>query len=87
MIKKAVIPIAGLGTRFLPLSKAVPKELLSLVDKPAIQYIIEEVKKSGINDIVFVIRPKGKEVFNYFQKSPKLEKILKERKRKFFRRG
>ena len=84
MIKKAVIPIAGLGTRFLPLSKAVPKELLSLVDKPAIQYIIEEVKKSGINDIVFVIRPKGKEVFNYFQKSPKLEKILKERKKENF---
>ena len=84
MIKKAVIPIAGLGTRFLPLSKASPKELLPLVDKPVIQYIIEEVKKSGISDIVFVIRPKGKEVFNYFQKSPKLEKILKERKKENF---
>jgi len=84
MIKKAVIPIAGLGTRFLPLSKASPKELLPLVDKPEIQYIIEEIKNSGINDIVFVIRPKAKEVFNYFQKSPKLEKILKERKKENF---
>ena len=84
MIKKAVIPIAGLGTRFLPLSKASPKELLPLVDKPEIQYIIEEIKNSGINDIIFVIRPKAKEVFNYFQKSPKLEKILKERKKENF---
>ena len=84
MIKKAVIPIAGLGTRFLPLSKASPKELLPLVDKPEIQYIIEEIKNSGINDIIFVIRPKAKEVLNYFQKSPKLEKILKERKKENF---
>lgn len=84
MIKKAVIPIAGLGTRFLPLSKAFPKELLPLVDKPAIQYTIEEIKNSGINEIIFIIRPKGKEVLEYFQKSPKLEKILKERKKENF---
>lgn len=84
LIKKAVIPIAGLGTRFLPLSRAIPKELLPLVDKPAIQYIIEEIKSSGVNDIVFVTRPKSKEALNYLQKSPKLEKILKERKKENF---
>jgi len=83
-IKKAIIPIAGLGTRFLPLSKVLPKELLPLVDKPAIQYIIEEIRASGINEIIFIIRPKGKEVLNYFQRSPKLEKILKERKKENF---
>ncbi len=84
MIKKAIIPIAGLGTRFLPLSKALPKELLPLVDKPAIQYVIEEIRASGINEIVLITRPKSKEVLNYFQKSPKLEKILKERKKHNF---
>jgi UTP--glucose-1-phosphate uridylyltransferase len=81
MIKKAIIPIGGLGTRFLPLSKIVPKEFLPLVDKPAIQYIIEEAKASGIKEIIFVIRPKSKEVLEYFEESPKLERFLKARKR------
>lgn len=83
-ITKAIIPIAGLGTRFLPLSKVLPKELLPLVDKPAIQYIIEEVRASGIQEIIFVTRPREKEVLDYFKKSPKLEKILKERKKNNF---
>jgi UTP--glucose-1-phosphate uridylyltransferase len=81
MIKKAVVPIGGLGTRFLPLSKTVPKEFLPLVDKPAIQYIIEEAKASGIKEIIFVTRPKSKEILEYFKESPKLEKFLKARKR------
>ena len=81
MIKKAIIPIGGLGTRFLPLSKVVPKEFLPLVDKPAIQYIIEEAKASGIKEIVFVTRPKSKEILEYFKESPRLEKFLKARKR------
>ncbi len=84
-IKKAIVPIAGLATRFLPLSKALPKEFLPLVDKPVIQYIIEEIKDSGINEVIFVIRPKGKEVLNYFKKSPKLEKMLKERNNGFLK--
>ncbi len=75
-IKKAIIPVAGLGTRFLPLSKAVPKEFLPLVDKPVIQYIVEEVKKSGITEIVFVVSPKEKMIFDYFKKAPEIEKIL-----------
>ena len=80
-IKKVIIPVAGLGTRFLPLSRAISKDFFPLVDKPAIQYIIEEVKKSGIKEIVFVVSPGQKTIFNYFQKSPELEKILIKRKK------
>ncbi len=80
-VKKAIIPVAGLGTRFLPLSLAVSKEFFPLVDKPIIQYIVEEVKKSGINEIIFVITPKQKMILNYFKKSPELEKVLVKRKK------
>ena len=53
-VKKAIIPAAGLGTRFLPATKAMPKEMLPIVDKPTIQYIIEEAVKAGIEDIIIV---------------------------------
>lgn len=79
-ITKAVIPIAGLATRFLPVSKVVPKELLPLVDKPLLQYAVEEAKESGIREIVFVVNSNKKSVSEYFRKSPKLEKLLEERK-------
>lgn len=81
-IKKAVIPIAGLGTRFLPLSKIIPKEIWPLVDIPVLQYIINEAKNSGIEEIIFVISSSKKIVLDYFKKSPSIEKILKERKKK-----
>jgi len=80
-IKKAIIPIAGLGTRFLPLSKNLPKELWPLIDKPVIQYIVEEAKAAGIEEILFVISSDKKVVLDYFKPSPKVEKILKERKK------
>jgi len=84
-IKKAIIPIAGLGTRFLPLTKVLPKELWPLVDKPVIQYIVEEARASGIEEIIFVIRPDKKEVEKYFKKYinkiPELEEVLKMRKK------
>ena len=80
-IKKAIIPVAGMGTRFLPLSLAVSKEFFPLVDKPIIQYIIEEAKLSGITEIVFVVSPKQKMLLNYLQKSSELEKILIQRKK------
>ncbi len=80
-INKVIIPIAGLGTRFLPLSLVISKEFFPLVDKPIVQYIIEEVKKSGIKEIVFVVSPKQKMILNYFKKSPELEKILIKRKK------
>lgn len=84
-VKKAIIPIAGLGTRFLPLSKILPKEIWPLVDKPVIQYIIEEALASGIKKIIFVERPGKKEAKEYFQKylkkTPELEEILRMRKK------
>ncbi len=82
-VKKAVILTAGLGTRFLPLSKVLPKEFWPLVDKPIIQYIIEEAKSSGIKKIIFVKSPdrKGKEdiLGKYFKDSSELERLLKKR--------
>ncbi|MBQ8604981.1 MAG: UTP--glucose-1-phosphate uridylyltransferase GalU [Oscillospiraceae bacterium] len=76
MIRKAVIPAAGFGTRVLPMTKAVPKEMLPIVDKPSIQYIVEECVKSGITDIL-IITSRGKETIeNHFDKSPELERAL-----------
>lgn len=84
-VLKAVVPIAGLGTRFLPLSKILPKELWPLVDKPVIQYIVEEARLSGIKQVVFVSRPEKKLVLDYFKKyvatNHALEKILRSRKK------
>ncbi|MCK4782084.1 UTP--glucose-1-phosphate uridylyltransferase [Candidatus Parcubacteria bacterium] len=77
MIKKVIIPVAGLGTRFLPQSKVLPKEFFPLVDKPVIQYIIEEVMSSGVKQIVFVINPEKNLVSDYFKKNLKLKKLLK----------
>lgn len=75
-IKKAILPIAGLGTRFLPLSKVLPKELWPLVDRPVLDYILEEIKSAGIREIVFVISPEKKMVLDYFRRRPEIEKIL-----------
>ena len=80
-IKKVIIPVAGLGTRFLPLSLAVSKEFFPLVDKPIIQYILQEVKQSGITEVIFVVSPKQKMILNYFKESPELEKILIKKKK------
>lgn len=75
-IRKAVIPVAGLGTRFLPVTKSTPKELLPIVDKPTIQLIVEEAVSSGIESIIFVIA-KGKEaIADHFDLYPELHKKL-----------
>jgi len=75
-IKKAVIPAAGLGTRVLPASKAMPKEMLTIVDKPAIQYIVEEAVRSGIEDIL-IVTSRGKTVLeDHFDRNPELEDRL-----------
>ncbi|MCI5801388.1 MAG: UTP--glucose-1-phosphate uridylyltransferase [Oscillospiraceae bacterium] len=75
-IKKAVIPAAGLGTRVLPASKAMPKEMLPIVDKPAIQYIVEEAVRSGIEDIL-IITSRGKSIMeDHFDRAPELEARL-----------
>ncbi len=75
-ITKAVIPAAGLGTRVLPATKAMPKEMFPIVDKPAIQYIVEEAVASGITDIL-IITNRGKEIIeNHFDRAPELEANL-----------
>lgn len=75
-ITKAVIPAAGFGTRMLPMTKAVPKEMLPIVDKPSIQYIIEECVNAGIKDIL-IITSRGKDAIeNHFDRAPELEKTL-----------
>lgn len=76
-VKKAVIPAAGLGTRVLPASKSTPKEMLGIVDKPAIQYIVEEAVSSGITDIIIVTSRGKTTVEDHFDRSPELEKILR----------
>jgi UTP--glucose-1-phosphate uridylyltransferase len=76
MIKKAVIPAAGLGTRFLPATKAQPKEMLPIVDKPTIQYIIEEAVESGIEDIIIVTGRNKRAIEDHFDKSVELEMLL-----------
>lgn len=78
-IRKAVIPVAGLGTRFLPATKAIPKELLPIVDKPAIQYIVEEAIHSGIEEIVLVTGRGKQNILDYFDRSPELEEVLTKR--------
>lgn len=80
-IKKAIITVGGLGTRFLPLSKIVPKEVWPLVDEPVIKKIIDEAVSSGIKEIIFVVSPGNKKLQEYLKPNPKIEKILKERKK------
>lgn len=80
-IKKAIIPIAGLATRFLPLSKVVEKELWPLVDEPVIQRIITEAKESGIQEIIFVTSPGNKKILDYLKPCPEIERALKKRKK------
>ncbi len=75
-ITKAVIPAAGLGTRVLPATKTMPKEMFPIVDKPTIQYIVEEAVAAGITDIL-IITNRGKGIIeDHFDKSPELESLL-----------
>ena len=79
MIRKAIIPAAGLGTRFLPATKAQPKEMLPIVDKPAIQFIVEEAIESGVEDIIIVTGKHKRAIEDHFDKSPELELMLEEK--------
>ena len=81
MIKKAILPVAGLGTRFLPATKAIPKEMLPIVDKPLIQYAVEEAIEVGINEIIFITSPDKFSIKNHFKKNKNLEsKLIKSNK-------
>jgi len=78
-LKKAVIPVAGLGTRFLPATKTVPKELLPIVDVPSIQYVVQEAVDAGIEEIIFVTG-RGKDgIEDHFDDAPELEQVLADR--------
>jgi UTP--glucose-1-phosphate uridylyltransferase len=78
-VRKAVIPVAGLGTRFLPATKAVPKELLPIVDVPSIQYVVQEAVDSGIQEIIFVTGRGKDAIEDHFDEAPELEQILSDR--------
>ncbi|MDK2832918.1 MAG: UTP--glucose-phosphate uridylyltransferase [Methanolobus sp.] len=78
-IKKAVIPVAGLGTRFLPVTKSMPKEMLPIIDKPVIHYVVEEAIASGIDDIIFITGRSKRSIEDYFDDSPELEYHLKQK--------
>ena len=75
-IKKAIIPVAGLGTRMLPATKAIPKELLPIIDKPLVQYIVEEAIEAGIQEIIFITRSGKEAIANHFDVNFELEKAL-----------
>jgi UTP--glucose-1-phosphate uridylyltransferase len=76
-VRKAVIPAAGLGTRFLPATKAQPKEMLSVVDKPAIQFVVEEAVRAGIDDILIITGRAKSSIEDHFDRSPELEAELR----------
>ncbi|MDE3137232.1 MAG: NTP transferase domain-containing protein, partial [Acidobacteriota bacterium] len=80
-VRKAVLPVAGLGTRMLPATKAVPKEMLPLLDKPMIQYAVEECHASGIEEVIFVTGPGKSAIEAHFTADPALEALLKQRGR------
>ena len=81
-VRKAVIPAAGLGTRFLPATKAQPKEMLPIVDKPTLQYIIEEAVASGIEEILIITGRNKKSIEDHFDKSVELELELENKGKK-----
>src|SRR5512147_2731539 len=81
MIKKAVIPAAGFGTRFLPITKSQPKEMLPIVDTPTIQYVVEEAVNSGIEDILMIIGKGKRSIEEHFDRSFELESRLSEQNR------
>ncbi|KGM14766.1 UTP--glucose-1-phosphate uridylyltransferase, partial [Actinotalea fermentans ATCC 43279 = JCM 9966 = DSM 3133] len=75
-IRKAVIPAAGLGTRFLPATKSTPKEMLPIVDKPAIQYVVEEAARAGLADVLMITGRSKRSLDDHFDAVPELESIL-----------
>ena len=76
-LNKVIVPIAGLGTRLLPATKAIPKEMLPVVNKPIIQYIVEEIIEAGFKEIIFITHSSKYSVENHFDQSFELETILK----------
>jgi UTP--glucose-1-phosphate uridylyltransferase len=80
-VRKAVLPVAGLGTRLLPASKVIPKEMLPLVDKPILQYIVEEAVSAGIEEVIFVTSRSKRSIEDHFDAFPDLEEALEQKER------
>lgn len=78
-VRKAVFPVAGMGTRFLPATKSIPKEILSLVDRPLIQYAIDEAREAGITEFIFVTSRGKSALEDYFDRAPELEQVLEKK--------
>ena len=81
MIKKAILPVAGLGTRFLPASKSIPKEMVTVVDRPAIEYVVKEAVEAGIEQIILVTHSAKASIENYFDRNFELETTLEQKKK------
>ena len=81
MIKKAILPVAGLGTRFLPASKAIPKEMVTVVDRPAIEYVVREAVAAGIEQIILVTHSSKASIENYFDRNFELETTLAQKQK------
>ena len=81
MIKQAIIPLAGLGTRLLPLTSVIPKELLPINGKPSLEYILDECIESGIKEIIFIISNKKKIIKKYFYSDSFYKKLIKKSKK------
>jgi len=81
MIKKAILPVAGLGTRFLPASKAIPKEMVTVVDRPAIEYVVREAVAAGIEQIILVTHSSKASIENYFDRNFELETTLEQKQK------
>ena len=81
MIKKAILPVAGLGTRFLPASKSIPKEMVTVVDRPAIEYVVREAVEAGITQIILVTHSSKASIENYFDRNFELETTLEQKKK------
>ena len=81
MIKKAILPVAGLGTRFLPASKSIPKEMVTVVDRPAIEYVVREAVEAGITQIILVTHSSKASIENYFDRNFELETMLEQKKK------
>ncbi|ARG19068.1 UTP--glucose-1-phosphate uridylyltransferase GalU [Acinetobacter baumannii] len=81
MIKKAVLPVAGLGTRFLPASKSIPKEMVTVVDRPAIEYVVREAVEAGVEQIILVTHSSKASIENYFDRNFELETTLEQKKK------
>ncbi len=80
-IKKAILPVAGLGTRFLPASKSIPKEMVTVVDRPAIEYVVKEAVAAGIEQIILVTHSSKSSIENYFDRNFELETTLENKKK------